>query len=58
MGDFLGQVRVDAVVALRSLVEAYDEEAIETVKPRVPALLNDLFQLMNEVVHLCLGFRT
>ncbi len=37
------------MVALRSLVEAYDEEALEAVKSRVPALLNDLFQLMNEV---------
>ena len=42
-------MRVDAVVALRAMVEAYDDDALEAIKPLVPALLNELFALMNEV---------
>ena len=43
------QVRVDAVVALRNLVEAYDEDHLADIKPHIAGLLDHLFRLMAEV---------
>ena len=42
------QVRVDAVVALRNLVEAYHKDDLDAIKPLVPSLLDQLFALMKE----------
>ncbi len=44
------QVRVDAVAALRNLVEAFDDDHLDSIKPLLPELLNLLFALMVEVV--------
>ena len=46
------QVRVDAVVALRSFIDAFDTEGLQQVKPLIPQLLDVFFQLMQEVL-LC-----
>lgn len=43
------QVRVDAVIALRSIVEAYSDEHLDDMKPHLPSLLEQLFRLMSEV---------
>ena len=43
------QVRVDAVAALRSLVDAFHEDDLPSIKPLIPSLLNQLFALMAEV---------
>jgi len=43
------QVRVDAVAALRNLVDAFDKDDLPSIKPLIPNLLNQLFALMNEV---------
>ena len=43
------QVRVDAVVALRSFIDAFDTEGLQQVKPLIPQLLDVFFQLMQEV---------
>ena len=43
------QVRVDAVAALRNLVEAFDDDHLDSIKPLLPELLNLLFALMVEV---------
>ena len=43
------QVRVDAVVALRSFIDAFDSEGLQKVKPLIPQLLDVFFQLMQEV---------
>ena len=43
------QVRVDAVAALRNLVDAFHADDLHTIKPLVPSLLNQLFALMAEV---------
>ncbi|KAK9839718.1 hypothetical protein WJX81_008385 [Elliptochloris bilobata] len=42
-------IRVDAVAALRNLVEAFDDDHLDTIKPLLPELLNLLFALMVEV---------
>ncbi|EIE23737.1 ARM repeat-containing protein [Coccomyxa subellipsoidea C-169] len=42
-------VRVDAVAALRSLVDAFHEDDLPSIKPLIPSLLNQLFALMAEV---------
>ncbi|DBB04276.1 hypothetical protein WJX77_005934 [Trebouxia sp. C0004] len=42
-------VRVDAVVALRSFIDAFDTEGLQQVKPLIPQLLDVFFQLMQEV---------
>ncbi|KAK9824621.1 hypothetical protein WJX72_011782 [[Myrmecia] bisecta] len=44
-------VRVDAVIALRSLIDAYPEERLAEIQPLVPQLLNEFFKLMSEVEH-------
>ena len=44
-----GQVRVDAVAALRNLVDAFHKDDLPNIKPLIPNLLNQLFALMNEV---------
>ena len=46
----LVQVRVDAVAALRNLVEAFDDDHLDSIKPLLPELLNLLFALMVEVM--------
>lgn len=46
---WLFQVRVDAVVALRSFIDAFDTEGLQQVKPLIPQLLDVFFQLMQEV---------
>lgn len=46
------QVRVDAVVALRSFIDAFDTEGLQQVKPLIPQLLDVFFQLMQEVTPL------
>ena len=43
------QVRVDAVIALRSIVDAYSDEHLDDMKPHLPSLLEHLFRLMSEV---------
>ena len=43
------QVRVDAVIALRYLVEAYSDDHLADMKPHLPSLLEHLFRLMSEV---------
>lgn len=43
------QVRVDAVMAARSFIDAYSEDAVEEIKGLVPALLDQIFKLMAEV---------
>ncbi len=43
------QVRVDAVAALRNLVDAFHEDDLPSIQPLIPNLLNQLFALMNEV---------
>lgn len=43
------QVRVDAVAALRNLVDAFHKDDLPSIKPLIPNLLNQLFALMNEV---------
>lgn len=43
------QVRVDAVVALRSFIDAFDTEGLQQVKPLISQLLDVFFQLMQEV---------
>ncbi len=43
------KVRVDAVAALRSLVDAFHEDDLPSIKPLIPSLLNQLFALMAEV---------
>ena len=43
------QVRVDAVAALRSLVDAFHADDLPSIKPLIPSLLNQLFALMAEV---------
>ena len=42
-------MRVDAVVALRSFIDAFDAEGLQQVKPLIPQLLDVFFQLMQEV---------
>ena len=53
-------MRVDAVAALRNLVDAFHADDLHTIKPLVPSLLNQLFALMAEVGTLaaapCVGF--
>jgi len=49
------QVRVDAVAALRNLVEAFDDDHLDSIKPLLPELLNLLFGLMVEVVRRPFG---
>ena len=44
------KVRVDAVAALRNLVEAFDDDHLDSIKPLLPELLNLLFALMVEVM--------
>lgn len=44
------QVRVDAVAALRNLVEAFDDDHLDSIKPLLPELLTLLFALMVEVM--------
>ena len=41
---------MDAVVALRSFVEAFSEEEVAAIKPLIPQLLDEFFKLMNEVL--------
>ena len=43
------QVRVDAVAALRNLMDAYGEDHLDEIKPHIPNLLDQLFRLMAEV---------
>jgi hypothetical protein len=43
------QVRVDAVMAARSFIDAYSEEAVGEIKSLIPALLDQIFKLMAEV---------
>lgn len=43
------QVRVDAVVALRNLMDAFDEDHLADIKPHIGKLLEQLFCLMAEV---------
>ena len=40
---------MDAVVALRSFIDAFDTEGLQRVKPLIPQLLDVFFQLMQEV---------
>ena len=40
---------MDAVAALRNLVEAFDDDHLDSIKPLLPELLNLLFALMVEV---------
>eukprot|EP00891_Asterochloris_glomerata_P009638 jgi/Astpho2/9638/fgenesh1_pm.00146_%23_24_t len=42
-------VRVDAVVALRNFIDAFDEGHIDTVKPLIPQLLDSVFNLMQQI---------
>lgn len=42
------QVRVDAVAALRNLVDAFNADDLPSIQPLIPALLNQLFALMAE----------
>ena len=39
---------MDAVVALRSFVDAFSEEEVAAIKPLIPQLLDEFFKLMNE----------
>ena len=48
-GPWLWQVRVDAVAALRNLVDAFHADDLPSIKPLIPSLLNQLFALMAEV---------
>lgn len=43
------QVRVDAVMAARSFIDAYSDDAVEAIKGLIPALLDQIFKLMAEV---------
>ena len=50
---------MDAVIALRNIVDAYSEDHLDAMKPHLPSLLDSLFRLMAEV--LCfstLGLKT
>ncbi len=40
---------MDAVSALRNLVDAFHKDDLPSIKPLIPSLLNQLFALMNEV---------
>ncbi len=40
---------MDAVVALRNFIDAFDEGHIDTVKPLIPQLLDSVFNLMQQV---------
>lgn len=40
---------MDAVAALRNLVDAFHADDLHSIKPLVPSLLNQLFALMAEV---------
>ena len=40
---------MDAVAALRQIVEAYNEEHLHEMKSHLPTLLDQLFKLMHEV---------
>ena len=40
---------MDAVAALRNLVDAFHKDDLPSIKPLIPNLLNQLFALMNEV---------
>lgn len=51
------QVRVDAVVALRQIVDAYSEDHLDEMKPHLPVLLDQLFKLMAEVILLSIWGR-
>lgn len=42
-------MRVDAVAALRNLVDAFYADDLPSIKPLIPQLLNQLFALMAEV---------
>ena len=44
---------MDAVVALRSFIDAFDTDGLQQVKPLIPQLLTVFFDLMREV---CLAF--
>ena len=45
---------MDAVSALRNLVDAFHKDNLPSIKPLIPSLLNQLFALMNEVCfNLC-----
>ena len=44
------QVQVDAVVALRFLIDALDAQQLPQVKAVLPGLLNEIFGLMNKVL--------
>ena len=50
-----GTVRIQGLdpgtvpLALRSLVDAYDDEAVGAIKPLIPRLLAEFFKLMGEV---------
>ena len=39
---------MDAVAALRNLVDAFHKDDLPNIKPLIPNLLNQLFALMNE----------
>ena len=40
---------MDAVIALRSIVDAYSDDHLDDMKPHLPSLLEHLFRLMSEV---------
>ena len=40
---------MDAVAALRNLVDAFHADDLSNIKPLIPSLLNQLFALMQEV---------
>lgn len=40
---------MDAVVALRSFIDAFDSEGLQQVKPLIPQLLEVFFHLMQQV---------
>ena len=43
-------MQVDAVVALRFLIDALDAQQLPQVKAVLPGLLNEIFGLMNKVL--------
>ncbi|KAK9813831.1 hypothetical protein WJX73_000701 [Symbiochloris irregularis] len=45
-------VQVDAVVALRYLIDALDEQQLPLVKAALPSLLNEIFSLMNKYMEI------
>lgn len=57
MCQILFQVRVDAVIALRSIVDAYSDDHLDDMKPHLPNLLDHLFRLMSEASFISRLFR-